>query len=410
MKKIFFAIFMVLLIMSCDKEPRPVPVVIEPKLEVVVEEVSKTSAKASIKVEAGSYKIQSSGICYNTNGSPTVEDKTVSGSGTINLLNLEIGTKYYVRAYATSDGKNFYSSQIELTTEDLIISLAISDVTKRGATISFQADASLPGIVESGVYYSKTNDYPTEADKKMSGSNSVKLDLLSYETKYFVRAYIKTASKTYYSPVQNFTTIKLPTVKDYDGNVYRIIEMPSTAGLTYWLLDNFKGTHFANGDPIPNITDNTAWTQQTGPAYCHYDNDPKNTETYGALYNWYVASDPRGLIAGWQAPTDKQWLEMTDSLPMTGNPIGGFLKEEGFSHWKEPNTDAHNKTGFTALPGGTRGYETGTFYYLKEVTYFITYDNFGDSYWSRKLLYNEKQFGEPGVDILIGASIRLRKK
>lgn len=112
------------------------------------------------------------------------------------------------------------------------VKLTISQFGKRSATATFQADASLPGVLESGICYSKVNEVPTEADKKASGSNSVKLDLLSYETKYFVRAYIKTASKTYYSQTQNFTTIKLPTVKDYDGNVYRIIEMPSTKGLT----------------------------------------------------------------------------------------------------------------------------------------------------------------------------------
>lgn len=295
--------------------------------------------------------------------------------------------------------------------KDYTPSINISNIDKRSAVATLQIDASLSGVTEVGVCYSKINKEPTISDNKVIGASS-KLDLLSYETTYYVRAYVVTSAKIYYSQSKSFTTVKLPTVKDFDGNTYRIIEMPSTAGLTYWLLDNFKGTHFANGDPIPNVTDNTAWTQQTGPAYCHYDNDPKNTETYGALYNWYVASDPRGLIAGWQAPTDKQWLEMTDYFraPDISRPIGGMFKEEGFSHWKSPNTEANNESGFTGLPGGLRNYLSGKFVYLKELANFVTYDNFGGSYWARRLSFENNYFSEPGVDVLVGNSIRLRKK
>ncbi len=379
-------------------------------VSLTVSSVSKTKASLKVEVDENISAINGAGVCYSKNPNPTVSDTKVSGMGALELKNLEINTKYYAKGYALTATSSHYSQVQEFTTEDLIISLAISNVDKRGATATFQADASLPGVLESGIFYSKINEVPTEADKKASGSNSVKLDLLSYETKYFVRAYIKTASKTYYSPVQNFTTIKLPTVKDYDGNVYRIIEMPSTAGLTYWLLDNFKGTHFANGDPIPNVTDNTAWTQQTGPAYCHYDNDPKNTETYGALYNWYVASDPRGLITGWQAPTDKQWLEVSDYAGGLTAHTGHKFKEEGFSHWKSPNTEANNESGFTALPGGIRDNDDGKFYSLKEYTYFITYDNFGIACWARKLSFDNNHFNEPGISLTKGVSVRLRKK
>jgi len=83
------------------------------------------------------------------------------------------------------------------------------------------------------------------------------------------------------------THFKTCAVSDFDGNAYRIV----TIGNQVWLQENFKGTHFANGDPIPNVTDQSAWDAMTTPAYCWYNNDPKIGEVYGGLYNWYVASD-----------------------------------------------------------------------------------------------------------------------
>jgi hypothetical protein len=42
---------------------------------------------------------------------------------------------------------------------------------------------------------------------------------------------------------------------------------------------------------------------------------------------------------------------------------GGKLKETGTTHWQTPNNGATNETGFTALPGGIRGFD-GSFIYL----------------------------------------------
>lgn len=151
------------------------------------------------------------------------------------------------------------------------------------------------------------------------------------------------------------------SVTDIDGNVYQTIVI----GTQVWMASNLKVTHYANGDSIPIvIADSAAWTGLTTGASCNYSNDSGNTATYGRIYNWYAAADPRNLApAGWHVPTDDEWKQLEVHLGMpvdlvdgTGNrggsPVGAKLKESGTAHWTCPNTLSTNETGFTALPHG----------------------------------------------------------
>lgn len=47
-------------------------------------------------------------------------------------------------------------------------------------------------------------------------------------------------------------------------------------GTQEWLQDNLKETQYRNGDPIPVVTDGTAWAALTTGARCVYDNDEDN--------------------------------------------------------------------------------------------------------------------------------------
>lgn len=138
------------------------------------------------------------------------------------------------------------------------------------------------------------------------------------------------------------------TVTDIDGNVYTVL----TIGSQEWLKENLKVTHYRNGDPIPNITDNSVWPILSTGAYCNYGNNPGNALTYGKLYNWFAVNDSSGLApAGWHVATDAEWSALADLLG--GDSVaGGKLKEEGTVHWLDPNVGATNEVGFTALPGG----------------------------------------------------------
>ncbi len=78
-----------------------------------------------------------------------------------------------------------------------------------------------------------------------------------------------------------------------------------------------------------------------------------NKSTYGALYNWYAVKTGNLCPEGWHVASDAEWTTLTDYLGGL-NSAGGKLKETGTLHWNNPNSDATNESGFTALPAGSR--------------------------------------------------------
>lgn len=71
-----------------------------------------------------------------------------------------------------------------------------------------------------------------------------------------------------------------------DGKVYKTVKI----GRQVWMQENLKTTHYNDGAPIQLVTDNSTWARMTSGAYCYYDNNTSNGNTYGALYNWYTVN------------------------------------------------------------------------------------------------------------------------
>jgi uncharacterized protein (TIGR02145 family) len=111
-------------------------------------------------------------------------------------------------------------------------------------------------------------------------------------------------------------------------------------GTQTWMIENLNVERFRNGDLIPQAKTNDEWEragENKKPAWCYYDNDPKNGAKYGKLYNWYAVNDPRGLApAGWHVPTDTEWTTLGDYL---GNDAGMKMKStSGWDSWEEDLT------------------------------------------------------------------------
>ncbi len=174
-----------------------------------------------------------------------------------------------------------------------------------------------------------------------------------------------------------------------------------------WMTKNLDVATYRNGDPIPKVTDNTAWAALTTGAYCYYNNDSTTyAVTYGKLYNWYAVNDPRGLAPmGWHIPTDFEWTTLSNCLG--GDAVaGGPMKEIGTSHWLTPNTGATNISGFTGLPGGGRGV-LGSFFGIGNDGFWWSFTEINIiSAWNRNLNNSNGSFSRLSINKVGGYSVR----
>jgi len=221
-------------------------------------------------------------------------------------------------------------------------------------------------------------------------------------------------------------------VTDIDGNVYQTVKI----GNQVWMAENLKVTHYADGTPIPFVSEAVEWydASSNGKAYCWYGYIEDISNPYGALYNWeaamngagssdYVPSGVQGVCpSGWHLPSDEEWKIMEMYLGMSredadiadtdrGTDEAGKLKEAGTVHWLDPNVGATNETGFTALPA-SQVHPDGRHYTDNRVAFFwtatkpypqdvVAFDRWFHNY--------DQQISRDGDDMTFGFSVRCVK-
>jgi uncharacterized protein (TIGR02145 family) len=157
----------------------------------------------------------------------------------------------------------------------------------------------------------------------------------------------------------NTVQIEKGTITDIDGNVYVTVKI----GTQWWMAENLKTTRYNDGSSISLVLEDSIWGILSTPGYCFFNNDYKNKEIYGALYNWYAVNTNKLAPSGWHVPTSSEWMTLFNYVG-GADVAGDKLKESGKSHWQDTNSGITNDYGFNALPGGQRGNNESFFWYL----------------------------------------------
>ena len=190
--------------------------------------ISYTSAVCGGDISSdGNAEVTERGICYATTAQPITQDSVIlcgSGTGSFStvLPNLQDGTTYYVRAFATNSKGTAYGDQkIFATPAYSLPTLTTAEITNISYTTATCGgnitSAGGQTITACGVCYS-TKSNPTIADNKVASDSrtsfSCNLTGLADGTTYYVRAYATNGKGTAYGEQKTFTTTSYyaPTV------------------------------------------------------------------------------------------------------------------------------------------------------------------------------------------------------
>ncbi|MBN2610558.1 MAG: hypothetical protein JXB00_03290, partial [Bacteroidales bacterium] len=187
-------------------------------------------------------------------------------------------------------------------------------------------------------------------------------------TTYYIRAYATNNAGVGYGNEVSFTTVLHEiingTTDGESGFAYRTVKI----GSQIWMAENLTEAYNPY-KPIPLVEDGIAWGSLSTPAYCWYNNDINNKDTYGTLFNNYVLDFGKVCVPGWHVPSKAEWIILEDYLG-GANVAGGKMKESGTTHWSSPNIGATDLYGFSALPAGQRNLQDGSFTGLGGHSYF----------------------------------------
>lgn len=290
----------------------------------------------------------------------------------------------------------------------------VSNIGQTSATVEGFMKCNYVTILNRRGFCWSTKENPTISDNYESngrefGLYSIDITGLTPNTIYYIKGFAEESGKIMYGDnTYSFRTEDYGTFEDIEGNVYRTVII----GTQVWMADNLKTTKYRNGDPIANVTDNTAWSNLTSGAYCWYDNDSDYKRIYGALYNFYSVADTRKIAPlGWHIPNEGEWLTLASYVRGSDyrNIAGGFLKETGTTHWESPNSEATNTFGFNGLPGGYRSPYDGFFNNLGNEGFFWSSRFDGSWGYCFRLTYDNSSFGDCSKDFKYACSIRCVK-
>jgi uncharacterized protein (TIGR02145 family) len=173
-----------------------------------------------------------------------------------------------------------------------------------------------------------------------------------------------------------------------------------------WTSKNLNVDHFANGVKIKEAKTVEEWSNANKnqiPAWCYYNNDPRNGSIYGKLYNWFAVMDPRKLCPiGWRVPADEDWNKLATFI---GTMSASKLKSS--ENWMKGKNGA-DAFSFTGLPAASRTFK-GEFAVLNEqANWWSSTEEGSNIHWAiyRNIKYNAPELFRAWIAKGSGLSVR----
>jgi len=180
--------------------------------------------------DLGNTKVTEHGHCWSTNNNPTIADQSTklgeklsTGTFLSTVTGLTVGTKYFVKAYATNEAGTSYSDVIEVQTnnytEAVVTTGNVTNLTHASLTIAGNlTNTGNTAVTEHGHCWN-TSSNPTVANNKTqlgsknnTGTYESNLTGLEPNTTYYIRAFATNLAGTTYGNEQMITTTEAPKV------------------------------------------------------------------------------------------------------------------------------------------------------------------------------------------------------
>jgi uncharacterized protein (TIGR02145 family) len=328
--------------------------------------VTINSAEVSVQLTQLKASSFTTGICWSKIAMPTIQNSTLQISVRnsydavpqstvygVTVNNLDESTTYYARAFATNSLGIVYSNQVTWTTvtpTQPIVTFSVQSVGFSSAVCDVEVDNQGGFQINStGICWSE-GSMPTTAGSKLEqsqiASTPFNIENLNANTFYYIRAYVVTDKKTYYSAIQRMVLTYKDVVTDIDGNEYYTIEI----GGQEWMASNLRASSFNDGTPMPNVINYNQWANNSNnyvPMYCYYGDNSVYNSTYGKLYPRYVAHSANLAPAGWHVATIDDWQNVFNVV----NSISDLCINNGA--WGQ-SMDLTNLYNFSLYPAGYR--------------------------------------------------------
>ncbi|MBR2486403.1 MAG: hypothetical protein IKB46_01245 [Paludibacteraceae bacterium] len=308
-------------------------------------EVTATSAVVGGNVLSdGGSEVTERGVVYSTSQNPTIEDSKVSsGSGfgefTCNLINLQTGATYYVRAYAKNKFGVAYGEEVSFACEGVlptVTTLQPTDISYTSATVGGNVtDNGGLEVTERGVVYG-TNQNPTIEDSKVTngsglGQFTCNLTDLQDGTTYYVRAYAINAKGTAYGEEVSFMTASSENSHEYVDLGLSVKWATMNVGASK--AEDY-GSYFAWGETTTKDTYNWSTykyfngSDNTLTKYCNESSYGNNGFTDNKT-QLELSDDAAHVNWGgsWRMPTDAELTELREQCTWSWtiqNSVSGY--------------------------------------------------------------------------------------